>query len=257
MQSFGEKLAAARAARGMTQGELAEALNVSRSTVSSWERSRTQPDLQTLRALSDLLGSDFFQDVPEADAAATPDVPAAEAAMPAAPPAAAGIWQRKKWWVIAGCALLVCAVVACILLLPRKGAPADGGERFHAETYLQETPNEAGKAYIAFENSRSDENIGDNTYSIYNFQLCERNGVGFKITSVEISMESTKSETARTVTLAPEELEKAGFGSSLEPYGTLSINGGWPKGEFRRVGIAVRGTDDNGAALAFYSMIEF
>ena len=38
---------------------------------------------------------------------------------------------------------------------------------------------------------------------------------------------------------------------------TISINGGWPKGEFKRVGIAVCGTDDNGAALAFYSMIEF
>lgn len=61
MQTFGSKIRDARVARGMTQEELAMALNVSRTTISSWERNRTQPDLELLRQMSGLLGRDFLQ----------------------------------------------------------------------------------------------------------------------------------------------------------------------------------------------------
>ena len=49
MPNFADQLTAARKAAGMTQEQLADAVHVARNTISSWERGRTQPDLDTLR----------------------------------------------------------------------------------------------------------------------------------------------------------------------------------------------------------------
>lgn len=51
---IGNKLKQGRMDRNMTQEEVANILNVSRSTISSWEVNRTYPDLELLVALSDL-----------------------------------------------------------------------------------------------------------------------------------------------------------------------------------------------------------
>ncbi len=49
---FGEKLQELRKSRSMTQEELAEALFVSRTTVSKWESGRGYPGIDSLKALS-------------------------------------------------------------------------------------------------------------------------------------------------------------------------------------------------------------
>lgn len=51
---IGIKLKQGRAEKNLTQEEAAKILNVSRSTVSSWEVNRTYPDLDMLVSLSDL-----------------------------------------------------------------------------------------------------------------------------------------------------------------------------------------------------------
>lgn len=51
---IGIKLKQGRAEKNLTQEEAAKVLNVSRSTVSSWEVNRTYPDLDMLVSLSDL-----------------------------------------------------------------------------------------------------------------------------------------------------------------------------------------------------------
>ena len=51
---IGLKLKQGRADKNLTQEEAAKILNVSRSTVSSWEVNRTYPDLDMLVSLSDL-----------------------------------------------------------------------------------------------------------------------------------------------------------------------------------------------------------
>ena len=51
---IGTKLKQGRADKNLTQEEAAKILNVSRSTVSSWEVNRTYPDLEMLVTLSDL-----------------------------------------------------------------------------------------------------------------------------------------------------------------------------------------------------------
>ncbi len=49
---FSDRLVQLRAQRGLSQEELAEALNVSRQTIGKWENGQTQPELSGLLALS-------------------------------------------------------------------------------------------------------------------------------------------------------------------------------------------------------------
>lgn len=55
-QSMGEFLAVLRKANGYTQQEVAEKLNISNRTLSSWETDRTTPDILLLPAIADLYG---------------------------------------------------------------------------------------------------------------------------------------------------------------------------------------------------------
>lgn len=54
--SLGAKLKEERTKNGYTQEDIAKILNIARSTVSSWEVSRTYPDLSSLNSLSKLFG---------------------------------------------------------------------------------------------------------------------------------------------------------------------------------------------------------
>lgn len=51
---IGRKIKDARAAAGLTQEQAAEALNVSRQTVSNWENGKTWPDIVSVVKMSDL-----------------------------------------------------------------------------------------------------------------------------------------------------------------------------------------------------------
>ncbi|MDE6441417.1 MAG: helix-turn-helix domain-containing protein [Clostridia bacterium] len=53
---FGDNLKKYRTEKGFSQSELAEKLYVSRQCVSKWEKGTTQPDLETLIQISELLG---------------------------------------------------------------------------------------------------------------------------------------------------------------------------------------------------------
>lgn len=54
--NIGDKIKEQRLRKELTQEQLSELLNVSRSTVSSWEVGRNYPDLETIVAISDLFG---------------------------------------------------------------------------------------------------------------------------------------------------------------------------------------------------------
>ena len=45
-----------REEKGISQSELAEGLNVTRQAVSNWECGKTEPDIETLHKISDILG---------------------------------------------------------------------------------------------------------------------------------------------------------------------------------------------------------
>lgn len=49
------KLKEIRLSRNMTQNELAEKLNVERTTVTMWETKKSSPNLQTIKKLAEIL----------------------------------------------------------------------------------------------------------------------------------------------------------------------------------------------------------
>lgn len=251
MQTFGEQLIAARKAKGMTQDALANAAAVTRQTISSWERGRTVPDIDTIRRLSDILGTDLVR------AAEGPGpAPAMEPLAEGRTPPMANDRRIKRWWIIAGAAVLVCVILSAVLWAPHRGAPAGGGDAFNAEVYRQETPNEAGKAYLTFDSKLWDE-AGDNVeYQRYVITMYEQNGVGFSVSRAELQFEG-KTGTVRSAVLNANDLRVSGVDPDILPYGSLPIDGGFPKGEFKRAGIAVYGNDANGTPLTFYSLVEF
>ena len=59
MTTFPSNLKRLRKAKNITQDTVAQALHVTRQTVSGWETGRTQPDLDTLSALARVLEADI------------------------------------------------------------------------------------------------------------------------------------------------------------------------------------------------------
>lgn len=60
MPAIYENLKTLRQTRGFSQAEVADAINVTRQTVSSYETGRTQPDLETLKHLAELYEADLY-----------------------------------------------------------------------------------------------------------------------------------------------------------------------------------------------------
>lgn len=54
--TLGEKLKEARKRAGLSQGQLSEKLGISRSAVAKWETDKGIPDVDNLKAISELLG---------------------------------------------------------------------------------------------------------------------------------------------------------------------------------------------------------
>ena len=57
--SIGERISELRKGKNMSQGQLAQALNVSRQAVSKWENDLAAPDTVRMIQLADLLDTDM------------------------------------------------------------------------------------------------------------------------------------------------------------------------------------------------------
>lgn len=142
-----EKLAELRKAKGLTQKELAEALNVTRQAVSRWEVGTAAPSLDNLAYLSRLYGMPLDELVNEGEAAA-PDVPGLPA--PEGPPACVpGKAVRPRAPLVPVLlAVLILGVGILIGLSLRKPTeevhlyPSDPGERTVGvmDGWLEKTP---------------------------------------------------------------------------------------------------------------------
>lgn len=102
MQTFAGQLSAIRKERCLTQEQLAQALNVSRTTISRWESGKALPDIETIKQLSQVLNYNFF--TVEDLGADTPDVdppPAPQEDPPLQGSPAPGRRHRRTWiWLI-------------------------------------------------------------------------------------------------------------------------------------------------------------
>ena len=61
MSDVSKNIKKLRLSAKMTQDDLAAKLHVTRQSVSSWENGRTQPDLETLRSIADIFGTDEME----------------------------------------------------------------------------------------------------------------------------------------------------------------------------------------------------
>ena len=229
MDRFVEELIECRRRKDMTQDALAVALNVSRSTVSSWERGRTEPDIASLRRLSQLLDYDFLQNQTLDSPESAPDIPREADAptpddAPAVPSPNETAVRIKKRWRVVGAALLVCAALICaafLLLRP-------GRSGFDAGQYRKETPNDPDRAFLSIDSRTWEENNGGSTYSRYSFTLTERNGKPFNVDRIEANMENSRNKGVNTIILTAGDLRSFGLEPDIPAYGTLSMDGGYP-----------------------------
>ena len=252
MDTFSKQLLEARQQKGMTQEELAKHLAVTRQTVSSWEKGRTEPDIKTIYRISEVLGVRFID--PDAAPKAADDAQMAPEAMPEAvseeaPEAAPK--RRGKKWLIAGAAVLVCAAVIALLIARNRPAADD----FPRDLYAQTAPNEAGKPYLAFENKVWDEEGPGTIYRRYSFTMTEQNGVAFDVDRIEVLLKGTTGKN-RSATLTAEDLRNITYDPHIGPNASLMIDGGFPTGEYSLAGIAVIGSAEGGEEMTFYDLIE-
>lgn len=113
MKTFAEQLNTIRKEHHLTQEQLAQELNVSRTTISRWENGTVLPDIETVKQLSSLLNFNFFlsedpsEECTDAMQADAPAETVPDAVQPEAAAVPAG--RRTKLFVLLAAVLLLVA----------------------------------------------------------------------------------------------------------------------------------------------------
>lgn len=252
-QNIGEKIRQARREKGMTQEQLAQALFVSRQTVSNWENGRTEPDYQTLMRLSELLGLDIGQ-TEEA-----PNQPEVEMQESEQKPDAKRKLRLRPWLMVLTAAMLF---VLGLIFLPSVGHEKGG---YTIDWFRQETADEPDQAYIRIYtktelpvaiNQQTEESTPVWQYNLF---FREENGIGVtvdELTRVRFYKNGKTDIYAQTTDVFGEnnggkpsyiggrEFRRLTYGCTAD---SKSIGDGW----------LIRGTDDNGHAVCFKTYIPF
>ena len=264
--SIGEQIREARRAKGLTQGTLAEAMNVSRQAVSHWETNRTMPDAETLIRLSRLLEHSFVETAgaePPAAEQTAAEKPAGE--VPAADAGRDGVSSRNRILYILSAAVLALAVLCACLLLSAPGrkttakeraykSPADG-ETYTVSRFRQETDNDTGKSYLASSPVLRVARGENYDYWMYEIVYHEMNGIAFSIDRIEQVIFAKEKENVEQIFTAAD-LRAYGMETEIPASGDWSFQGGLPvQDTVLGVGVLLRGTDENGAALVFTAYI--
>lgn len=273
MASIGEQIREARKTKGLTQDALAEALNVSRSTVANWESERRIPDGKMLLQLSKALDYSFEaermmehleepQQEPdtgdeqvEMEASGTSQ----EASDHPAPSTSAPSRLPRKRVLVAVSALAAAALLFALwffLILPNlpKTVYTDtDGSRYTIAQFQTAVENEEGKAYLRLEPTVTLTEGENYNYWMYGFNMYEENGIALSVNRVEEFVFGEKKLVHRTYGAA--DIEAYGTSLEIEPHGEWWFGGGFPVQKIRGVGIRVSCTDAQGASLTFVSYL--
>lgn len=261
MQNFSEQLIAARKAQGMTQEKLAEVMEVSRPMISHWENGRAQPDVESLRRLSQLLHYDFLQGQALSENAQQEQAPENS-------PAAS---QKRRGWgyvlaFVCGVLLTLSVQFALIPLLtsaPKSTPQSDYPEDAYSVAWYKE-PGEPvpGQAYIAIHTAENPikaapiADFGGDPGWRFTYFMEETNGVAFTVEELTHTRFSEEGS-ANVLSYTGEDI-KAAWGNNAIPAGGKATRGGGTRlqplvGE----GLLIRGTDANGNKLEFHYFLEF
>lgn len=119
--TLGANIARLRTQKNWSQGDLADALDISRQSVSKWETDTSIPELDKLLKLAELFGVTLDELVCGENTAKADSAPAAQAASASFPPQQAAP-QRKERRTVAGTVLLCTGAVISILCLLLTGS---------------------------------------------------------------------------------------------------------------------------------------
>ena len=264
MATVGEQIRNARKAKSMTQDDLAEAMHVTRTSVSKWETNVRVPDANTLLKLSDVLNYRFTQETRERmeeDHTAAEDaaedtsdpLPAteseavtsaswnnevkasaerqAEADRQTAPPQAL-LKRNIRIKLLLLCAIIVIAVLAGMLFWhpfktqETKISYADeGGTIYDVADYKALTKDDPTKAYLTITPKLEIQQTSNGPHFMYDFKIVENNGIGFHIDRLQ-HVCFFYSGSATVDDLTAQDLIDFGENPDLLPYGTFELQCG-------------------------------
>ena len=246
----------------MTQEDIANAVHVARNTVSNWEHGRTQPDLDTMRQLSQLLQYDFLNGEAKPQDASVAEAPSSFAEpsiqqTPTAKPAA------KNRGLLIGGAVLAVLIISLIFLFVLRNKPVtevrdEQGNLYRISDFQQVAVNEAGKAYITIDTATETMQGENMVYWMYTFTLREDNGIDFHIDRLE-NVWIKKSDAHAFIFVGDADLANAELGPDIPARQKVTLEGGFPKNQPNMVGVGLRiyGHDANGADLTFTGYIPY
>ena len=269
MSDFGNALAAARKAAGMTQEQLAAQINVTRQALSHWENGRSQPDEETVQRLSEVLKVSLPQPVIEAPAEA--DI--SEAAAEAVPQAQEAEKPYKKWIRLGAAFLAGVAVTLVVALLAQQSGQqvqrtlpmvtaVPSAEEATPEWFQQAASlvPESGRAYVKIQATQDpvrairSEDFPNGVGWFYDTSITELAGIDFAITKMT-SQYFSGGKIVDTMTYTSENFAEW-FGSNvISAKGQIIMGGGMPLQDMDGIGIELYGTDANGNEQAFYGYI--
>lgn len=253
MNDLGQKIRQARRAKGLTQEQLADAMHVSRQTISHWENNRTLPDYLLLCELAKTLETDvvaFLQELPAGQDEAEPEAaeapPAAEETLPDPAPVKRRPSLRQQLLIAA--ALLVLLVgtgtVVCLRSQPESSI-------YTAAWFMEQPPAAENAAFLhtyCLESPIRARQRRPDATPMYQFSVYirEENGVGCTMDSITL-VYFCGDRVLLVDALAQEDFIKLGL---VTPYlagnHMRRITMGMPAGEDTGIGIHITGTDDNG-----------
>ena len=247
-ETLGQRIKHARRSAGMTQEALANAVHVSRQTVSLWENDKTEPDIETLRFVAETLNTTLAALLDEA-----PSEP--ETACEQPEPLAAKEKRRQVLFLIAClCVVVVCGVIVAVRFAAPKQQTYDP-EWFQAETAV--VPGQASILMYTHENpipawQRAQSAKPDWVFHLY---FREQGGIGFTFESAEFIYFGSRQP--YHVQALGAEMFAASTGSTyIGPYQTRQIYMGKTATDFEyAIGCILRGTDDNGNQLTFHAWL--
>ena len=279
MQTFAQQLNAVRRARGMTQEQLAQEMNVSRQTISHWENGRAQPDVDMLKQLYHVLNYNFLteEDVTISTVAENDAEVAGEAPVPAEGTAPDQPAQpvRHRW---------VAAVIAAVLLLwaviavqtgqsvqEASGIPAMPTELPAAQTepaepyslawYQQEQEPVAGQAFVRIEPMenpvpvRANKDMEGGWGWFYTFRIGAAGDAAFTIDQAVINVFNPEGRADHQV-FTGDIIESVFDSYTLVPDYVGYWSGGFPEQNVSGIGFTLNGKDAGGNELSFHGYLE-
>lgn len=251
--TFGQQLTQARRTAGLRQEQLANMLNVSRSTISHWENDHAQPSLDQLQQLCELVPLSITKLPAAPEASAAPKSPAA--------PAYSRYWLRLA--VLLAAMILVAAATTVLILNLLDSVP----EPYSIAWFQQRTKPAAGHAHVVLTPSHDPVPVIEHNafmggrgwfFSLY---LDEVNGVDIDLTELIIADFSTDGR------LLPLQFPSAELLDHIVPaqdghrwlhaHEQLIFRTGLPLQDLKGRGFLLKGVDATGEELTFRCYVQY